>query len=64
MNHIIEALKFRAEQMGWNDTQLAAKLGLSRSHMSEILCGKRRLPLEATKAAFQIGVPAKILLQK
>ncbi len=57
------ALKFRAEQMGWNDSEMARQIGIQRSHYSEILAGKRPLSLTATRKAFHLGVPAKVLLQ-
>ena len=60
---IIEALKFRAEQMGWGQERMAIELGLQASHYSEVLSGKRRLPLRAMRKACKLGVPAKVLLQ-
>lgn len=60
---IVEALEFRRDMYGWSKGEMAKKLGLQPSHYSDILSGKRRLPLPATKKAYQIGVPAKILLQ-
>jgi HTH-type transcriptional regulator / antitoxin HigA len=59
----IDALKFRAEQYGWNQTQMAKALGLTRGHYSEVLNGKRRLSLEAIRAAVELGIPAKVILQ-
>lgn len=57
------ALEFRAEQMGWTSSQMARRLGMQRSHFGEVLNGIRRLPLGATKKAYALGVPAKVLLQ-
>lgn len=61
---IPEALRFRMDQYGWNQTKLAEELGLQRSHMSEILNGKRPITFRAARAAYRIGVPAAVLLQE
>lgn len=58
-----EQLRFCLDQWGINQTQLGQMLGLQRSHMSEILNGKRELPLRATKLAYKLGIPAVVLLQ-
>lgn len=60
---VADALAFRADQMGWNQTEMAKQLGLGRSQYSEIVNGKRVLPMSATKKAFAMGVPANVLLQ-
>ena len=60
---IPNALEFRRDQYGLNQTEFAAVLGLNGSHYSEIVRGKRSLPIEATRRAFAIGVPADVLLQ-
>ena len=60
---IRSALEFRREQYGWTATMMAKALGLRRSHYSEIVHGKRRLPYRAVCKAFEIGVPASVLLQ-
>lgn len=60
---IADALEFRREQYGLTQREFAAILGLQNGHYSEIVNGKRRLPLGATKRAFAIGVPAEVLLQ-
>jgi len=59
---IPDALRFRADQMGWNQSQMAAKLGMGRSHYSEVLSGKRPLPLPAIRKAYELGVPARVLI--
>lgn len=61
---IAEALRFRAEQMRYTDRRMAKELGMQPSHYSEVLKGKRALPMRATKRAFAMGVPAKVLLQE
>lgn len=60
---IVDALEFRRDQYGLTKEEFAAILGLQKSHYSEIVMGKRGLPINATKRAFAIGVPAEILLQ-
>ena len=60
---IVDALEFRRDQYGLTQREFAAILGLQNSHYSEIINGKRRLTLGATKRAFAIGVPADVLLQ-
>lgn len=58
----IEALEFRREQYGLNRAQFAFVLGLSRSHYSEFVSGKRALPIKSLAKAYAIGVPANALL--
>ena len=60
---LADALEFRRDQYGLTKGEFAAILGLQKSHYSEIVLGKRRLPITATKRAFAIGVPAEVLLQ-
>ncbi len=60
---IPDALRFRSDQMGWNDSMMADKLGMGRSHYSEVLSGKRPLPLSAIRHSYALGVPASVLLQ-
>lgn len=60
---IADALEFRRDQYGLTQREFAAILGLQNSHYSEIISGKRRLTLGATKRAFAIGIPANVLLQ-
>lgn len=57
------ALEFRREQYGWTRMAMAKALGLGRGHYSEIMQGKRGLPYRAACKAFEIGVPADVLLQ-
>jgi len=60
---IIGALEFRREQYGWTNGKFAKKIGMSRSHFSEVMNGKRRLPLNARIKAYKLGVSAEVLLQ-
>ncbi|WP_157385878.1 helix-turn-helix domain-containing protein [Methylosarcina fibrata] len=60
---IADALEFRREQYGLTQSEFAAILGLQKGHYSEIVNGKRKLPIGATKRAYALGVPADVLLQ-
>lgn len=56
------ALEARRGLYGWTQAKMAAALGLRSSHYSEIIHGARGLPLNATRLAYAIGVPAAVLL--
>jgi HTH-type transcriptional regulator/antitoxin HigA len=59
----VEAIKYRMEQAGYRQRDLAALLG-SRSRASEILARKRPLTLEmAWKLNRDWGIPAESLLR-
>lgn len=59
----IEAIKFRMEQKGYSQKDLAALLG-SRSRASEILSRKRPLTMEmAWKLNREWGIPAESLIR-
>jgi antitoxin component HigA of HigAB toxin-antitoxin module len=60
---ITDALDFRRDQYGLTRAEFAAILGMTASHFSEVMAGKRNLPLNARIRAFAIGVPAEVLLQ-
>ncbi len=60
----IEAIKFRMEQMGMKQKELAEVVGL-KSRVSEILNKKRKLTLEMIrKISFQLHIPTDVLLQE
>lgn len=59
---LVDAIEFRREQYGWNDSKMAAMLDLSRAHYSEFKSGKRGLPVNSIRKAYAIGVPASVLL--
>ncbi len=59
----IEAIRFRIEQYGWTDSKYAKEIGMSRSHFSEVMKGKRRMPVKAIRKAIALGTPAEVLLQ-
>ena len=59
----IEAIKFRMEQLGYKQKDLAAIMGL-KSRVSEILNRKRKLTLEMIRTLNQVlGIPTEILVK-
>lgn len=59
----IEAIKFRLEQMGYNQNDLANIVGL-KSRASEILNRKRKLSLEMIRKLHEkLNIPTEILIQ-
>ena len=59
----IEAIKFRMEQLGYNQSDLAKVVGL-KSRASEILSKKRKLTLEMIRQLHQaLGIPTDVLIQ-
>lgn len=59
----IEAIKFRMEQLGYNQNDLAKVLGL-KSRASEILNKKRKLNLEMIRSLHkQLDIPTEVLIQ-
>lgn len=59
----IEAIKFRMEQMGYNQSDLAKVVGL-KSRASEILSRKRKLTLEMIRQLHAaLNIPTDVLIQ-
>jgi HTH-type transcriptional regulator/antitoxin HigA len=59
----IEAIKFRMEQMGYTQTDLAKVVGL-KSRASEILNKKRKLTLEMIRLLHSnLKIPTEVLVQ-
>ena len=59
----IEAIKFRMEQMGYNQTDLAQIVGL-KSRASEILNKKRKLSIGMIrKLTEKLHIPTEVLIQ-
>ncbi len=59
----IEAIKFRMEQMGYSQNDLAKVVGL-KSRASEILNRKRKLTLDMIRQLHQaLGIPTEVLIQ-
>lgn len=61
--HPIEAILFRLDQMNMQRSELTKILG-SRSRVSEILSGKRKLSLHMIRRLNEVlGIPASVLIQ-
>ena len=59
----IEAIKFRMEQLGYNQADLAKVVGL-KSRASEILNKKRKLSLDMIRQLHdQLKIPTDVLIQ-
>jgi len=59
----IEAIKFRMEQLGYTQTDLANVVGL-KSRASEILNRKRKLSLEMIRQIHdRLNIPTEVLIQ-
>jgi HTH-type transcriptional regulator/antitoxin HigA len=59
----IEAIKFRMEQLGYNQNDLARVVGL-KSRASEILNKKRKLNLDMIRSIHkQLDIPTEVLIQ-
>lgn len=59
----IEAIKFRMEQMGYSQNDLANIIGL-KSRASEILNRKRKLSLEMIRKLHEVlNIPTDVLIQ-
>jgi HTH-type transcriptional regulator/antitoxin HigA len=60
----IEAIKFRMEQLGYKQKDLAEVIGL-KSRVSEILNRKRKLTLEMIRKLHEIlGIPTEVLIKE
>jgi HTH-type transcriptional regulator/antitoxin HigA len=60
----VEAIKFRMEQMGYNQTELAKIVGL-KSRASEILNRKRKLSLDMIRQLHEkLNIPTDVLIQE
>ncbi len=59
----VEAIKFRMEQLGYNQSDLANVVGL-KSRASEILSKKRKLSLEMIRQIHdKLNIPTEVLIQ-
>ncbi len=59
----LEAIKFRMEQMGLRPRDLVRTFG-TRSRVSEVLAGKRRMSLPMIRRACRdLGLPAEVLIR-
>jgi HTH-type transcriptional regulator/antitoxin HigA len=64
--HPIEAIKFRMEQMGWSQADLARLTGYSQARITEYLHRKRRLTLAFIRAYHAVApaTPLEVLIQE
>ena len=59
----VEAIKFRMDQLGYTQNDLAKVVGL-KSRASEILSGKRKLSLEMIRQLHEnLKIPTEVLIQ-
>lgn len=59
----VEAIKFRMEQLGYTQSDLANVVGL-KSRASEILSKKRKLSLEMIRQIHErLNIPTEVLIQ-
>lgn len=59
----IEAIKFRMEQLGYSQSDLAKQIGL-KSRASEILTRKRKLTLDMIRQLHKgLNIPTDVLIQ-
>ncbi|MBN8570985.1 MAG: transcriptional regulator [Ignavibacteria bacterium] len=60
----IEAIKFRMEQMGYNQNDLTGMIG-SKSRVSEVLNRKRKLTLPMVRKLHKkLNIPSEILIRE
>jgi transcriptional regulator with XRE-family HTH domain len=60
---LTDALEFRRKQYDLTKRDFAFLLGIKSGNYIEILKGvRKRLPIDATKRAYAIGVPVDVLL--
>ena len=58
-----DVLRLRMHELGLSQKDLAKRIGIQASHLSEALNGKRALPTDlAMKIESALGLPAKVLL--
>lgn len=61
----LDAIRFRMDQMGLSQTQLAALVGLPKSRISEVLNRKRTLSLDMIRLLHEkLRIPADILISR
>ena len=60
----IEAIKFRMEQLGYKQKDLAEAIGL-KSRVSEILNRKKKLTLDMIRKLHEVlGIPTEVLIKE
>ena len=61
--NIIDAVEFRRDAYGLTQKNWSFVLGVSPSHYSDFVSGRRALPVASIKKCFEYGVPAEFLFQ-
>lgn len=62
-NELVKEIQLKMTELGVNATQLALKIGFSKSKVSEILNRKRPLSKRMAKALFDIGISSDVLFK-
>lgn len=60
---LVKEIQLKMTELGVNATQLALKIGFSKSKVSEILNRKRPLSKRMAKALFDIGISSDVLFR-
>lgn len=60
-SELVLAIEAKMSELGLNATQLAQRIGFSKSKVSEILNRKRPLSKKMAKALYDLGIPSEIL---
>ena len=60
---LVDAIYAKMTELGVNATQLALKIGFSKSKVSEILNRKRPLSKRMAKALYAIGISSDVLFK-
>lgn len=58
---LVHAIESKMSELGLNATQLAQRIGFSKSKVSEILNRKRPLSKKMAKALYEIGIDDRVL---
>src|SRR5262245_42194063 len=60
----IDAVRFRREQLGWTQNQLAEQLGMESGRLSEVMTLRRPLTLPMIRRIHEVlGIPADVLIK-
>lgn len=60
---LVMAIQAKMQELGLNATQLALKIGFSKSKVSEILNNRRPLSKRMAKALYDIGIDTEVLFK-
>ena len=62
MPSLEDAIKFRMEQYGHNQSQACKIMGISKTHFSELLKGKRKISRGQLEPLYKYGIPMRVLM--